>query len=133
MFDIETKIGNIHFSSNIINKIAEKAVEDCGGKVMLHNYKGALMDVMPGWASKMNLYDESAASVEVLEIVDGYIMTIYVVIKFGTSIKEVTSQILDSIYENSEKILGQKPKHVKVVVTGVVSKNIAKRHIEVSR
>ena len=39
MFDIETKIGNIHFSSNIINKIAEKAVEDCGGKVMLHNYK----------------------------------------------------------------------------------------------
>ncbi len=133
MFDIETKLGDIHFSSNIINKIAEKAVEGCGGKVMLHNYKGALKDVMPVWASKMNLYDESAAGVEFTKLDDGYTMKLYVVLKFGTSIKAVTSEIIDSIYENAEKILGEKPKKVTVVVTGVVSKNIAKRHIEVSR
>lgn len=134
MFDIETKIGDIHFSSNIINRIAEKAVEGCGGKVMLHNYKGALKDVMPVMASKMNLYDDSAASVEVTRVgEDGYMMKVYVLIKFGTSIKAVTSEIIDSIYENTEIILGKKPEKVVVVVTGVVSKNIAKRHIEVSR
>lgn len=133
MFDIETKLGDIHFSPNIVNKIAEKAVEGCGGKVMLHNYKGALKDVMPVMASKMNLYDESAAGVEVTKLDDGYMMKVYVVIKFGTSIKTVTSEIIDSIYENAEIILGRKPERVTVVVTGVVSKNIAKRHIEISR
>ena len=133
MFDIETKIGNIHFSSSIINRIAEKAVEGCGGKAMLHNYKGALKDVMPVMASKMNLYDESSASVEVSTFEDSYTMKIYVVLKFGTSIKESTAKIIDSIYENAEIILGTKPQKVTVVVTGVVSKNIAKRHIEVSR
>ena len=133
MFDIETKLGKIHFSSNIINKIVDKAVEDCDGKVILHNYKGGIMDVMPGWASKMNLYDESVSSVEVRNVTGGYIVKLYVMIKFGTSIKAVTTKILDSIYENTDKILGQKPKHVNVVITGVVSKNIAKRHIEVGR
>lgn len=133
MFDIETKLGDIHFSSNIVNKIVEKAVEGCGGKVMLHNYKGALKDVMPVMASKMNLYDDSAASVEVTKLGEGYAMKIYVVLKFGTSIKTATSEIIDSIYENAEIILGRKPERVTVVVTGVVSKNIAKRHIEISR
>lgn len=133
MFDIETKLGDIHFSSNIVNKIVEKAVEDCGGKAMLHNYKGALMDVMPGWASKMNLYDESISSVEVINHESGYIVKVYVVIKFGSSIKAVTSQIIDSIYENTELIIGEKPKYVTVNVTGVMSKNIAKRNIKVSR
>ena len=133
MFDIETKLGDIHFSSNIINKIAEKAVDSCGGKVMIHNYKGALKDVMPVMASKMNLYDESAAGVELSKYGEGYMIKVYVVVKFGTSIKAVTSEIIDSIYENAEIILGRKPEKVMVVVTGVVSKNIAKRHIEVSR
>ena len=133
MLNIETKFGDIRFSANIINRIVEKAVEGCDNKVMLHNYKGALKDVMPGWASKMNLYDESAGSVEVINSEDGFILKIYVVIKFGTSIKAVTSQILDSIYEDCERILGQQPKHVTVNVTGVMSKNIAKRNIEISR
>lgn len=133
MFDVETKFGDIHFSSNIINRIAEKAVEGCGGKVMLHNYKGPIKDVMPVMASKMNLYDDSAASVEVTKLGEGYMMKVYVVIKFGTSIKAVTSEIIDSIYENAEIMLGKKPEKVMVVVTGVVSKNVAKRHIEVSR
>lgn len=133
MFDIETKLGDIHFSSNIVNKIAEKAVESCGGKAMLHNYKSALKDVMPIMASKMNLYDESVASVEVTNSDDGYSMKVYVVIKFGASIKAVTKEIIDSIYDNAEVIIGHKPEKVTVVVTGVVSKNIAKRHIEVSR
>ena len=133
MFDIETKLGDIHFSSNIINKIVEKAIESCDGKVMLHNYKGALKDVMPVMASKINLFDDNAASIEMINLDGEYAMKIFVVIKFGASIKAVTSKIIDSIYENTETILGKKPQNITVIVTGVASKNIAKRHIEVSR
>ena len=49
------------------------------------------------------------------------------------SIRNITGQIIDSIYDDMEKILREKPKKVTVIVTGTLSKNIAKRHIEVSR
>jgi uncharacterized alkaline shock family protein YloU len=54
-------------------------------------------------------------------------------VKFGTSIQNVTNKIIDFIYEHMEKTTGQKPLKVTVIVTGTSSKNIAKRHIEVSR
>lgn len=133
MFDMETKLGKIHFSQGIINKIALKAAESYDGKVLLHNYKGKYMDMMPGIASKMNLYDESTGSVEFAQNEEGYTLKAHIVLKFGTSIKMVTEGMIDSIYENAEKILGEKPAKVTVVVTGILSKNIAKRHIEVSK
>ena len=117
MFDIETKFGDIHFSQSIINKIVEKAIEDRNGKVILNNYRGGL----------------NSTTVEYIENEEGFEIKIYVVIKFGASIKENTSGIIDSVYENTEKMLGNKPQKVTVIVTGMASKNIAKRHIEVSR
>lgn len=133
MFDIETKLGEIRFSQGIINKIVMKAAEAYDGKVILHNYKGKYMDMMPGLASKINLYDESTGSVEFTQKDDGYTLKVYIVLKFGTSIKMVTEGMIDSIYENAEKILGKRPEMVTIVVTGILSKNIAKRHIEVSK
>lgn len=114
-FDIETKLGNIHFSHNIINRIVENAIAECDGKVLLQNYRGGL----------------NASGVEFIETENGFRIKVYIVIKFGTSIKQTTSKIIDSIYENAEKILGEKPEKIKVIVTGVASKNIARRHIEV--
>lgn len=117
MFDIETKMGSIHFSQHIINRIIENAVEECAGKAILNNYRGGL----------------NSPAVEFIESEEGFELKVYIVLKFGASIKENTSIILDSIYDNAEKILGKKPLKVTVTVTGVLSKNIAKRHIEVSR
>lgn len=117
MFDIETKLGKIHFSQNIMNRIISNAVESCKGKVMLQNYRGGI----------------NAGSVEFIQHDDGYELKVYIVIRFGTSIKQMTSQIINNIYENTEKIIGQKPQKVTVMVTGVLSRNIARRNIEVSR
>ena len=117
MFDIETKIGDVRFSQNIINRIAEKAVEDCNGNAILQNYKGGI----------------NAAAVELIQDEESYDLKIYIVMKFGASIKKTTLEIIDSVYENAEKILPKAPRNVTVIVTGVLSKNIAKRHIEVSR
>lgn len=133
MFDFETNLGQIHFSQSVIHKIVTEAVERCGGKVEILNYKGKYMNVVPGIASRMNLYDEEAGGIQVKEGEEGVIITVYVVIRFGTSIKETTGRIIDYIYEYMEKIMASKPESVKVVVTGTLSKNIAKRHIEVSR
>lgn len=133
MFDFETKLGDIRFSQSVINKIVMNAVEDSGGKALLHNFKGKYMNVVPGIASKINLYDEEAGSIEVIQTEAGLEIKIYVVLRFGTSIKNITGEIIDRIYEYTERILEQKPAKVTVVVTGILSKNIARRHIEVSK
>lgn len=117
MFDIETKIGDIHFSQNIIIKIVEKAVEESNGNAILQNYKGGI----------------NASNVEFIESEEGYDLKIYIVMKFGSSIKKTTMEIIDSVYEKAEKILPSVPNKITIIVTGVLSKNIAKRHIEVSR
>ncbi len=133
MFDIETKLGGIHFPTSVIHRIVMKAVESCGGKVDILNYKGKYKNMMPWLASRMNLYKEETGGIQVEETDEGLILTVYVVIHFGTSIKRVTEKLIDEIYENMEKVMKVKPKTVKVIVTGTLSKNIVKRHIEVSR
>lgn len=133
MFEIETKYGRISCSQSIINRIVAEAVESCNGKAVILNYKGKYMNVVPGIASKMNIYDEEAGGIEIVNAGTGIALRVYIVIKFGSSIKQVTNEIIDYIYEKTEKIIGECPEKVTVVVTGVVSKNIARRHIEVSR
>ena len=133
MFDIETKLGEIHFPASVINRIVIEAVESCNGKVDILNYKGKYKNMMPWLASRMNIYKEETGGIQVEETEDGMILTVYVVIHFGTSIKRVTEKLIDEIYENMEKVMKVKPKTVKIIVTGTLSKNIVKRHIEVSR
>lgn len=133
MFEVETKYGKISFSQNIINRIVVEAVEKCSGKAAILNYKGKYMNVVPGIASKMNIYDEEAGGIEIIRAGDGIALRVYIVIKFGSSIRQVTNEIIDYIYEETEKILGERPEKVTIVITGTVSKNIARRHIEVSR
>lgn len=133
MFDHKSKLGEIHFSNNIIYRIVSEAIAEYGGKVEILNYKGKYMNMVPGIASKMNIINEEAGSIQVREDKDGPVITVYVVIHFGTSIKKATEKIIDNIYDLMERIMGVKPKTVRVIVTGTLSKNIVKRHIEVSR
>ena len=133
MLNIKTQLGNINFSQNIINKIVTECVKNVGDRVILLNYKGKYMNVVPGLASKMNLYDEEAGCIHADETDQGIRINVYIAVRFGVSIKKVTREIINSIYENFEKFMGEKPARVTVTVTGTFSKNSAKRHIEVSR
>ena len=133
MFEVETKLGDITFSPNIINKIAVDAVENCGGAAEILNYKGKYMNVVPGIASKMNLYDEEAGGIQVVDTENGVDIRVFIVMHFGASIKKTTEKIIDYMYEYTDKIMGERPHKITVVVTGTLSKNMAKRHIEVSR
>ena len=60
MLDMETKFGNIIFSQNVINRIVMNALERCDGKAEIMNYKGKYKNVVPGLASRMNLYGEES-------------------------------------------------------------------------
>ena len=64
---------------------------------------------------------------------NGLDLRIFVVLRFGTSITQVANQLVDDIHEKTKETIGIEPNSVAVVVTGMISKNIARRHIEVTR
>lgn len=115
MRDISTKLGDIRFSRNMINDIVARSMEAFSDRAELLNYRGGHKNV------------------RIEDGEDGMEITAYIVVRFGESIKEVTEGILDSIYGEVEKVTGQRPAKVTVIVTGTAAKNTVKRHIEVSR
>ncbi|MDO4177071.1 MAG: Asp23/Gls24 family envelope stress response protein [Bacillota bacterium] len=118
MLEITNELGDIRFSRNVILRIVDDAVETCDGRVTVHNFKGKYKSVMPG-------HD----GVTYLETPDGVDITVYVVVNFGTSIRENCGRISAYINENVERVMGERPHNVRIVVTGVQSKEIARRNI----
>lgn len=118
MLEMTNDIGDIRFSRNIILRIVDDAVETCGGRVTVYNFKGRYKSVMPG--------NDGVAYTETPE---GAEITVYVIIRFGASIRENCRKILDYINDTVEKVMGERPRNVRIVVTGVQSVEIAGRHI----
>lgn len=118
MLEIINDSGDIRFSKNVINRIVEDAVETCEGRVTVHNFKGKYKSVVSG-----------KEGITYVEIPEGAVITVYVVIKFGTSIRKVCNRMIDYIISNVEEVMGEKPYNVRIVVTGVQSIETAKRNI----
>ncbi len=120
MFDRDTDLGHIHFTRSVIERIIKDAVEKCDGKVFLRNYKGKYRSIVQGTDYTIDITDA------------GTDIVVYVVIAFGAGIGRYSKLMLDYIYDTVEKVMGERPHYVKIVVTGVQSKDIARRHIEIT-
>ncbi len=128
MFNIETDLGTISVSKNAIGKIITEAVNQFNGKVILSNHKGKV----PGLVSKIGGMDDSN-NMEINLTEKGLDIRIFIVLRFGTSITQVTNALVDQIHKNMKAMTSMEPNSVAVVVTGMISKHIAPRHIEVTR
>ena len=124
----KTERGNIIIDKNVIASMVLNQVEQFGGKVIVSNYKANPLGV----AVKKNLVND-INDVEVDYTQRGMEIKIYIMVKFGTSIGTVTNKIIESVYEDVKTCMGLEPNSISVVVTGIISKNIAKRNIEVRR
>lgn len=113
-------MGDIRFSKSVIERIIEDAAASCGGNVAVFNFKSKYMTVIP---NNHFTFKESSGGVEI---------TVYIVVRFGASIKKYAKRMMDYIYDTVEKVMGERPKSVKIIVTGVRSREIAKRHIEIT-
>lgn len=128
LLTVETDLGNIMVSKAAVGKIITEAVERFDGKVIISNNKGKV----PGFVSKIGGMDDSNA-MELSQTEQGLDIRVYVVLRFGTSIAQVTNKLVNEIHENIKKMTGIEPNSVALVVTGMISKKIAPRHIEVTR
>ncbi|MDO4393712.1 MAG: Asp23/Gls24 family envelope stress response protein [Bacillota bacterium] len=140
MFNIETAEGNITYGDNIVKTIVTRGVESLGDKAFLYNYSKKLPGFVPGFTLKVNFNKLNMSSATLSNAIkikydeeDGLYIRVYLIVKFGASINYITESLIDYIYEYTEKIMSIRPKKVSVSVTGVVSKNLVRRDIEVSR
>ncbi len=120
MFSKDTELGKIHFPVSVIERIIKDAVSGCDGKVSLENYKGRYMGAVSGKGWDIN------------ETEDGLDIVIYIIIAFGAGISKYSKQIIEYVTDNVENVMGESPRDVRLIVTGVQSgKEITKRHIEI--
>lgn len=136
MFSIETNHGHIRYGENIIKKIVLKGIDQFDGKVIPYNVNSKLKAFVGMRQVKNITPNENAIKIirsDEDEDNSSYELMVYLVVRFGTSITEVTNGLIDYIYEYCDIITQTKPTKVTVRVTGTLSKNLVKRDIEVSR
>lgn len=133
MFERENDTGKISFSKNIIFTICADAVENCGGTVAILHYKSRYTSRRTSLANVFGNPDTDEQDVLIEEDEEGLKITVYIVVRFGTSMQQAADMIIDHIYQQMEEVMRVRPAKVTVIVTGTVSKDIARRRIEFSR
>ncbi len=122
---ITNEEGSIILNKPVIGKIVSEVVKNYGEKVYIHNYKNKAVS----FATKM--FADEMNNMEITKGKNGLDVKIYIVIKFGTSISRTVNSLIHDINEEILRITGIETNSISIVVTGVVSKNIAKRKIEI--
>lgn len=128
MITVDTELGTITVNKAAIGKIVTEAVNQFDGKVLISNHKGKVNKLVPKIGGM-----EDINNMEIQLTDQGLDVRVFVVLRFGTSITQVTNKMVDDIHTNIKNMTGMEPNSVAVVVTGMISKHIAPRHIEVTR
>lgn len=123
MYKINNEAGDISFPLTLISEIISDCVQKMKGDVFLSTSRAKLIKYGTSSESNSIITDFSDGNISV---------KVYVVIRFGAGIAKTTKKLMRDIETSLETFLGKKPKKVLVHVSGVISKRIAKRNIEVS-
>ena len=129
LYKIETSTGSISIAKNVIGRIVIQAVKKFKGNVMISNHKGKVHGLVKkiGDGDAINNMDITMGE-------NGLDLRIYVVLNFGTSIGNVTNQLIEEIYTRIKAFTGAPPNSVAIIVTGILAnQQMARRNIEVKR
>lgn len=126
---VKTEYGDIQIDTYAIGSLIVKIADHYRGRLHLTSRKGRRV----AWLYRFT--DAAEIDNMVLDFdEEGRIsIKVYVMILFGVSISGITQDFLDKIEEAVELALGQKPRRTTVVVTGLLSKQVARRNIQVTR
>lgn len=118
--------GAISIDQGVVNEMIDEVMDAYNGKAWLANYKGALSDVM------IRLRNYGALAEKHVEMTErGLFIRLFLIIRFGAGITEVTSGIMDRLAGALIDQLELPLDNIEIIITGVLSKNIAKRSIVV--
>ena len=127
MITVETDLGTITVAKSVIGNIIKSVIDSFDGKVIISNSKGKITNQLPKLGPK-----EEYSDVEIELTEEGLLnINIYVILKFGTSIKATTERMIMDIRALIKETIAMDVNEIDVTVTGMMSKHIAPRHIEV--
>ena len=119
-------IGAVSINHSVVDEMIADAFLSCEDKAWLANYQGAVSDV----TIRLRNYDALAEKVVNMSE-KGIFIRLYIMLRFGSSISEVTAGIMDRLAYSILEYLELPIDNIEVVVTGILSKNVAKRNIRV--
>lgn len=123
-----TRLGTVTVNDNIIAKIILRAVEKSDGKLLLSSERGRILGV----ASRVGVGD-ILGNFQIQEKENKYFLKFSGIIRFGSSIKNVTENVLDLVQEEMQQFFPTQGGEIILHIVGVKSKQIAERDIEVKR
>lgn len=126
LYTDENTLGKIEFDEKIVGSIIRRIVDNYNGKVLLSGIKGRIKK-----NTTKSMYSEDLSFMNIKKVGDEYTIDIYIVLKFGTSIKKTSHELISLIREQTTKITGLPIHKVRLIITGMLSKNFSKRHIEI--
>ncbi len=123
-----TRLGTVTVNDNVIAKIILRAVEKSDGKLLLSSERGRILGV----ASRVGVGD-ILGNFQIQEKENKYFLKFSGIIRFGSSIKNVTENVLDLVQEEMQQFFPTQGGEIILHIVGVKSKQIAERDIEVKR
>ena len=125
----ENELGKISISNTVFASIIRDGFQlmECKGRVWPASKKGRQI----GNETKFNLSDFGNVIETSLDEDGRLAIEFSIIVKFGTSIKKITDALADYLAENVESFQGSKPAQITIRISGVKSKQIARRNTEV--
>jgi uncharacterized alkaline shock family protein YloU len=124
-YAIKTERGNILITKKVIARIVVDAVDKFEGRVFITNQNGKLF----GAFSRLGGLDETI-NMEINFNEKGVDIRLFIVVRFGTSIGMVTTQLMDDIQAGVNRVMGIETNSLTVVLAGTISRTIAKKYEE---
>lgn len=124
----KTEYGNILIADTAVHKLVETVIENHKGKVFLTNSKGKRMNKV-----YRSVRGDQTSDVHVYTYNGKTVICVYLIIKFGMSIKDTTDKLMEELREAYNHAVGENPWKIKIVITGVISKKLARRNVEVEK
>lgn len=126
LYSSNTQLGKIEYDDKIIGNIIRKIAGDFKGRVMLSGSKGRIKK-----NTEKTRDSDDVSFMNMKKTDNAYTIDVYIVLKFGTSIRATSHELIKRIRSEVSAITGINVSKVRIIITGMLSRNFTKRHIEV--
>ena len=118
-----TKFGVITYDENLVVQLVLKALDAWDGKVWPVSYNDSLPDAVLVFRNA----GEIAPEIQCSWSEAGVLVDISVILRFGISIKTFAKDVICSTAADIQKTLGMPVDDIRIHITGVAAKRVAKR------
>ncbi len=126
LYKFDTENGQIVIEKAVIKRIVTESIASFDGRVYFSNHKGQT----GGIVSKIGGIDDNNY-ISIIRTPLGLNIKMTIVIKFGTSINNITEKMISFIKENVKTLTDIEVHSVTIVIAGMMAKQLVRRHIEV--